>query len=130
MSEKDFTHWHTEKTEVQIHKARPFFHERDVWFCTVGANIGFEQDDRGDKFLRPVVIIKKFNKEVLWAVPLTTKEKMGKYYFSFKLEEATTSTAILSQLRLIDSKRLQYKIGNIGTGDFTELKTKITQLLA
>ena len=62
-------------------------------------------------------------------MPLTTKEKIGKYYFSFKLDAATLSTAILSQLRLIDSKRLQYKIGNIGTDDFKVLKTKITQLL-
>lgn len=130
MQEKDFAQWHTEKTDVQRNKSRPFFHERDVWFCTMGENIGFEQDGRGDKFLRPVVIVKKFNNEVLWAIPLTTKEKVGKYYFTFDLEEKAKSTAILSQLRLIDSKRLQYKIGNIAISDFKVLKQKLMQLLA
>ena len=42
----------------------------------------------------------------------------------------TISTAILSQLRLLDSKRLQYKIGNITESDFKDLKTKLRQLLA
>lgn len=130
ISDKDYSTWHLEKTDVQSNKVRPFFHEREVWFCTMGANIGFEQDGRGEKFLRPVVIIKKFNNEVLWAVPLTTKGKMGKYYFTFNLDAVTISTAILSQLRLVDSKRLQYKIGNIAESDFKELKTKLRQLLA
>jgi mRNA interferase MazF len=129
MYEKDFTYWHTEKTEIQSGKERPFFHEREVWFSTIGANIGFEQDGRGDKFLRPVLILKKFNNEVLWAIPLTTKSKQGKYYFSFSLEGVEGSTAILSQLRLLDAKRLQYKIGNISTEEFKELKTKLRQLL-
>jgi mRNA interferase MazF len=86
--------------------------------------------DRGDEFLRPVVVVKKFNNEVLWAIPLTTKEKEGKYYFSFTLGEDGVSTAILSQLRLIDAKRLEYKIGNISKSDFKILKTKLTQLIA
>jgi len=47
-------------------KVRPFFHGREIWFCAIGANIRFEQDGSGTEFLRPVVIIKKFNKEVFW----------------------------------------------------------------
>jgi len=130
MHKKDYSVWHIEKTEVQANKIRPGFYEREVWFCIVGTNIGYEQDGRGEKFLRPVVIVKKFNKEVLWAVPLTTKQKEGKYYFSFSLRDHEMSTAILSQLRLIDAKRLEYKIGNISKADFKVLKTKLTQLIA
>ena len=130
MSKKDYSIWHNQKTDIENNVTRPFFHLRAVWFCTLGLTVGYEQDGRGDEFLRPVVIIKKFNNEVLWVVPLTTREKSGKYYYSFKLEDQTTSTAILSQLKLIDSKRLRYKIGNINQVDFKELKTKIRQLLA
>jgi mRNA interferase MazF len=130
MSKKDYSIWHTEKSAVEENKIRPGFYEREVWFCIMGTNIGYEQDGRGDKFLRPVVVIKKFNNEVLWAVPLTTKEKQGKYYSSFTLGEAGVSTAILSQLRLIDAKRLEYKIGNMSKDDFKILKTKLTQLIA
>lgn len=125
---KHFQEWHTEKRDLHEDKVRAFFHEREVWFASVGVNIGFEQDGRGNKFLRPVIILKKFNNEVLWCIPLTKNQKRGKYYFSVTLN-GEVSTAILSQIRLIDSKRLQYKIGDIATGDFDEIKEKLKQFL-
>ncbi|MBI2046434.1 MAG: type II toxin-antitoxin system PemK/MazF family toxin [Parcubacteria group bacterium] len=128
---KDFDNWHKEKSNLHQEKIRPFFHEREIWFASVGINIGFEQDGRGDQFLRPVIILKKFNNEVLWGIPLTKNQKKGEYYFQFKfLSEEKMSTAILSQIRLIDSKRLQYKIGDVKEDNFIELKRKIMQLLA
>lgn len=126
---KDFQKWHEKKTHIENNRPRVFFKEREIWLCYVGENIGFEQDGRGDEFLRPVIIIKKFNNEVLWAVSLTKIEKKNKYYFSFTLNEKV-SVAILSQIRLIDAKRLKYKIGDMKIADFKELKNKIRQLLA
>jgi mRNA interferase MazF len=129
MSKKDFSLWHSQKAIVNNEKKRPFFHEREVWFCIIGQNVGYEQDGSGDIFLRPVVVLKKFNNEIFWAIPLTTKSKEGKYYFSFRLGAHDPSTAILSQVRLVDAKRLQYKMGDITKDDFKELKAKIRQLL-
>lgn len=126
---KDFSEWHNKKEFLHNAKTRPFFHEAEVWFCALGANIGFEQDGRGELFLRPVIVIKKFNQETFWGLPLTKHQKKGKYYFSFGLNNAT-STAILSQIRLIDGKRLNYKIGNIAKDDFIEIKKRLAQLLA
>ena len=128
---KDFKEWHIQKSNLHEDKDRVFFHEREVWFASLGVNVGFEQDGRGDEFLRPIVIIKKFNNEVLWCIPLTKNHKKGRYYFSFLLDdESGISTAILSQVRLIDSKRLQYKIGDISQDGFMEIKEKLKQLLA
>lgn len=129
MHQKDFVQWHGEKTQVHNEKSRPYFHVREVWFCSMGENIGYEQDGRGNQFLRPVVILRKFNNEVLWGIPLTTKTKKGKYYFTFSIDGQNESSAILSQLRLLDAKRLQYKIGDISEADFEVLKTKLRQLL-
>jgi len=84
----------------------------------------------GEKFLRPAVILRKFNNEVLWIVPLTKNQKSGPYYFQFSFEEGMISSAILSQLRLIDSKRLMYHKGNIKDVDFDKLKAKLRDLLA
>ena len=129
MINKNFKDWNIEKSDLNENKVRAFFHEREVWFASIGVNIGFEQDGRGDKFLLPAIILKKFNNEVLWCVPLTKNQKKGKYYFSFKLNNGV-STAILSQIRLIDSKRLQYKIGDLTEEDFTQIKEKLKQFLA
>jgi len=126
---KDFKEWHNQKSDLHENKGRAFFHEREVWFASVGMNIGFEQDGRGDKFLRPVIILKKFNNEVLWYIPLTKNQKKGKYYYSFPLG-SEVSTAILSQIRLIDCKRLQYKIGDMDQKNFDEIKERLKQLLA
>ena len=129
MNKKDFQEWHTEKSDLHEHKVRAFFHEREVWFASLGVNVGFEQDGRGNQFLRPVIVLKKFNNEVLWCLPLTKNQKKGKYYFAFELN-GEVSTAILSQIRLVDAKRLQYKIGDMTPEKFVEIKEKLKQLLA
>ena len=125
---KDFTDWHKIKRKVELKENRINFQIRDVFSCSIGENVGFEQDGRGEEFLRPVVIIKKFNNEVFLGVPLTHTKKEGKYYFSFNLNEGQ-SVAIVSQVRLFDAKRLKYKIGMINEKDFSVLKEKIRQLL-
>ena len=79
--------------------------------------------------MRPVAIIKKFNQEIFWGVPLTKNQKKGPYYFSFNYNWVI-STAILSQIRLIDGKRLQYKVGNMSEADFRMIKKRLVQLLA
>lgn len=126
---KDFKRWHDQKNDIHENKSRPHFHERDVWFTTMGVNIGFEQDGKGKEFLRPIIILKKFNNETLWSITLTSKKKSGKYYFTFKHGEKRESTANLSQLRLIDSKRLKYQTGSISEHDFFELKKRIIDFL-
>ncbi len=126
---KDFQKWHNRKKFLHEEKERPFFREGEVWFCAFGVNVGFEQDGRGSSFLRPVIILKKFNNEIFWGLPLTKNKKKNKYYFSFKLNNKV-STAILSQIRLIDGKRLHYKIGVLSDTDFNEIKKCLVQFLA
>ena len=85
--------------------------------------------------MRPILIIKKFNNEVVWALPLTRTEKNGKYYFRISLvaddgkSDDRPSVVILSQLRLIDAKRLQYKAGTITEDEFTKTKEALIALL-
>lgn len=128
--EKDFQRWHKQKSKIHEEtEPRLFFHEREIWFCRLGANIGFEQDGHGDKFLRPVIIFRKFNNEILWAIPITRTDKEGVHYFKFSFVLGEESTAILSQLRLIDAKRLIYKTGDISETDFIALKEKLKALM-
>ncbi|MDP3953571.1 MAG: type II toxin-antitoxin system PemK/MazF family toxin [bacterium] len=130
MDQKDYTKWHKVKSDIHNKKKRPYFHEREIWFCSLGSNVGFEQDGRGDLYLRPVVVIRKFNNEVCLVVPMTKNVKKSIHYFNFSYEDGVTSTAILSQVKLIDTKRLVYKSGNISKKDFSTLKKKLRQLIA
>lgn len=126
---KDYSKWHIEKSNIHETKERPFFDERDIWSVSTGTNIGFEIDGKGDKFLRPMIVIKKFNKESFWGLSMTRSIKKGIYYFSFSFKEGETSTTNLSQLRLVDAKRLCYKIGGMNKKDFEKLKEKLRQLI-
>lgn len=127
---KDFKKWHDKKGFLHHEKTRPFFHEREIWFCVLGLNIGFEQDGSGKEFLRPILVIKKFNNEVFWCLPLTKTIKKGKYYYQFHIEgKKDTSTVVLSQIKLIDAKRLQYKIGDLHNTDFIEIKKHLIGFL-
>lgn len=127
--DKDYKIWHKIKTYINNHQNRMFFHEQEIWYCGLGLNVGFEQDGKGSKFLRPILILKKFNHMVFWAIPLTKTVKKGKYYHSFHFQEDILSTAILSQIRLIDSKRLKSKIGLVSKKEFNQIKTKLKLLL-
>jgi len=132
---KDFKRWMSHKAEIHNEKIRPFFHEREVWFSSLGENVGFEQDGGGEKFMRPVLVLRKFNNEVVWVLPLTRTDKIGKYYFRISLitDESNAgdrpSVVILSQIRLVDAKRLQYKIGTIEENEFAKIKEALVALL-
>lgn len=127
---KDFQKWHNKKQKIHDERPRIFFKEREIWFCHLGENIGFEQDGRGEEFLRPVAVLKKFNNEVLWVVPLTKALKKNRYYFQLSFRRGEISSVIFSQIRLIDTKRLKYKIGDVSLDAFSAIKTNIRQLLA
>lgn len=130
MGDKDFYNWHIAKQNMHEESSRSFFKEREVWFCRVGVNVGFEQDGSGDDFLRPVLVIKRFNKTVCWAVPLTrTNKKDARYYHPFQFK-GDISVAILSQLRLIDTKRLQYRAGIVDNDTFEGVRKKLRTLLS
>ncbi|MCR4280896.1 MAG: type II toxin-antitoxin system PemK/MazF family toxin, partial [Candidatus Kaiserbacteria bacterium] len=92
------------------------------------------QDGSDDRFLRPIVIIRKFNNDILWGVPLTRTQKDLPFYFAFNIRTETgaseeKSTAVLSQIRLIDAKRLRRMVGYISKEDAILLKEKLMALL-
>lgn len=132
LSNKDFLKWHEIKSKLNEVNQKLYFHEREVWLCSLGLNVGFEQDGRGENFMRPVLIVKQYNLNIFWAVPLTTSDnktgKLSKYYQKINFS-STQSVAIISQLRLLDKKRLIRKMGTISKSEFNLVKNKLKSLL-
>ncbi len=125
---KDFQKWHNEKKEINTSSNRLFFHEREVWWCSIGVNIGYEQDGKGNNFSRPVLVFKKFNNEVFWALPITTKIKSGKYYEEINLNDNQKRVVIISQLRLVDAKRLISKVETISKDNYEKIQKMVMNL--
>ena len=128
--EKDFDKWNIEKKVVdqKIINRDLFFYPREIWWCSAGLNIGVEADGKNENFERPILIIKKFNADMIWVLPLTTKEKQNKYHYKLN-HEAIKSWVILSQIKAISTKRLLRKVGTISEIDFEEVISRLQSTL-
>lgn len=105
------------------------FNQKEIFMAYIGKNIGFEQNgDKNQNFLRPILIYKKFSKNLFLGIPLTTTQREGKFYYSFVFKDDKISTVLLSQIKLVDSKRCKYRMGQIKDEDFKKLILKFKKL--
>lgn len=121
---KDFENWNIRKKHLDSLEASPYFKEQEVWWVSVGVNIGYEEGGKSLAFSRPVLIIKKFSKNLFVGVPLSTKIKNHPYYVKVKFQKRFI-TAMIFQLRSFSSKRLIGKIGKIEDIYYQEIKNRI-----
>jgi len=115
---KNFEEWHRFEINIENDRAAPFFRECEIWWCSLGMNIGFEEDGKNKFFEQPILVFHKFNKDMLWGLSMSSKEKSGKNNYPI-LFLGQKRTVLLSQMRILSSKRLIRRMGAI-TGN--ELK--------
>lgn len=127
--QKDFNKWNEEKKKLE--NTMPdslIFHEREIWWCSIGLNLGDEQDGKNELFERPVLVLKKFNNKICWALPMTTQPKTGIYYHTLK-HNGQTFSVILSQIRLLSIKRFRRFVRKVSVGQFRKIQNKIIDLV-
>jgi len=125
---KQFQQWIIKKEELHNKQGSWHFHEREVFWCGLGENIGDEENGKSEVFSRPVLIIRKFNKNLFWAVPLTRQIKDNPYYTKITFK-GIEQCAMITHLRLMDAKRLYTKMGRIDENDFQKVKDAIKNTL-
>lgn len=128
MSFKIFEDWIKYKFKLSALKRTYQIKEGEVYWCSLGVNVGDEENGKGVNFRRPVLIFKKFNNNIFLGIPLTTKNKVNKYYIEVNIKGITQS-AMISQIRIIDTKRLDDKIGYVSKKDFTLVKLKVIAMI-
>ncbi len=128
---KDFNRWNElkKKIEEEVDISGKYPKEGEVWMCSVGINIGFEQNGSEDNFSRPMLIIKKFNNHMFWAVPLSTKQKNFDFYFNYTDPNNQKVSAILAQMKLVSIKRLKRDIYIMSPELFVQIKEKLKLFL-
>ena len=127
---KDFRSWFGIKPKIEERKISDDFHIEpgEIWWCSIGENVGIETDGKDSTFSRPVLVIKVFNKEHIWIVPLTSN-LFGKFRVPVDSFSSAKSAAIISQLRTISSRRLRYFIKNTTAEEISLVKAAIIDLL-
>ena len=123
-----FVEWTKLKVRIHVSEREIYFREGEIWWVSLGANIGYEQDGKNSNFERPVLIVRKLSRHILWVVPLSTKLKPHSYYYQYTYNGSSYS-AILTQLRTISSKRLLRKIGLFPKEDFESVRKELKKMI-
>ena len=127
--QKDFDKWNEIKKGIHSDEDYlPLYHERQIRWCRLGTNIGYEQDGTGKGFSRPVLILKGFSRNVCLVVPLTTTTKENEFYVPIGIVDGQKAVVIISQIRLVDTKRLYKQIGTLDKKTFEGIRKAIKDM--
>ena len=110
---KDFDGWSERKKAISESTFDDYVHAREVWWCAIGVNIGVEADGKHDHFERPVLVLRKFSKDAVLVVCLTSRAKPDNPYHVVYSHDGREFAAIISQVRLVSTKRLIRKLFSV-----------------
>lgn len=125
---KDFDDWNLKKKKINLHTEPGHFRQGDIWWCSVGVNIGTEPCGKGENFRRPVLVFKKLSHDTFIGIPISMKPKVGSWYSLIMFGEKERYV-LLHQTRTFDKKRLQRKICSVSDSDLVKIKEKLRVLL-
>ncbi|KKR31871.1 MAG: hypothetical protein UT65_C0015G0033 [Parcubacteria group bacterium GW2011_GWF2_39_8b] len=119
---KDFDDWNKKKKKIHKNDNAPFCHERELWWGALGVNIGSEQDGSGKEDSRPILVLKGLSVQTCVVIPLTTSTSIHTLRPSIGIVEDEEAHALMSQIRVIDTKRLIRKIGYLDKKIFQQIR--------
>jgi mRNA interferase MazF len=119
--EKDFDGWNEIKKKTNAENPR-LYTVREIWWCRFGVNVGTEQDGRGKWYVRPCIILRGFGPDACLVAPLTTSTREHPLRVSVGAVDGREARANLSQIRVIDTRRLERKIGFLEKETFTIIR--------
>ena len=119
--QKDFDRWNEEKKKTHGEKPR-LYTVREIWWCRLGVNVGTEQDGRGEWYVRPCLILRGFGPNACLVIPLTTSVREHPLRVPVGIIDGREARANLSQLRVVDTRRLERKIGFLDKETFTKIR--------
>jgi len=125
--EKNFDKWNEVKKSTHFVGETVKAHQREIWRVSFGVNIGVEIDGKHNSYERSAIILRRFNDDMIWVVPVTSQKKKSPFYLEFILE-GKTYWAALTQLRTVSTKRLLRKIGMIPKKNFADMQREIVEL--
>lgn len=125
----EFKEWMKIKEKLHFNNKNksPLITDSDIWWLSIGKNVGYELDGKSELFSRPVLVFKKLSHNTFLGIPMTTKKKGGSWFVQAK-QGGVEVSMILSQVRVFDTKRLSSRIGRLDDEDFNKVKTGFKDL--
>lgn len=127
---KQYDDWNEKKKLIEQDRRfrRLYFKESDIWWCSLGKNIGTESFGKGENFRRPIIILKKLSAEMCIALPITTQRKEGSWFVEISFQ-GEKRWVLLHQIRMVHVKRFQRHMAEITSEDMFLVKEKLKTLL-
>ena len=119
--------WNRIKARLHISNAHPYPYKKEIWWASLGQNIGVEINGKNNKFERPVLVIRVFNTHSSFISPITSTLSDKKFIISFTNLVGENNSTNISQLRTISNKRLLRKIGEISDTEFEKVLETIRE---
>ncbi len=118
---KQFLKWIRIKINLDARTYRaPNVSEGDIWWVSLGKNVGTEINGKGSLFTRPVIIFIKLSRTSYFVIPASTKIHVGNWYVPYEYENVK-AVASIHQARSIDYRRLYSKAGTLPAEDFARI---------
>jgi mRNA interferase MazF len=115
-----FDTWNTTKQYINYLEKTPHVREREIYWCSIGQNIGYEINGKTSAFTRPVIILKKISPRTILIAPTTTKVRAGSWFLPINFAGFEENICI-NQIRTIDTKRLGKMVARISETKFENI---------
>jgi len=119
---KRFLEWIQLKERLhESDKQPPYFSENEIWWCSIGENVGIEINGKSDLFSRPVFVYRKLSRTGFLGIPMTTSEKVGSWYVGIDFR-SKKQVVNLAQCRVFGAERLSSRMGVLDDKDVERIR--------
>lgn len=124
-----FIDWTKKKVRHHINDdVEKYFREKEIWWAAMGKNIGYEIDGKNELFLRPVLILKKYSKEMMFVLPTTTKIKDPLPWYQYMVGVGNKNNAVvINQGKTMSSRRLLSKMDTLESSVYDKVLSKFIE---
>lgn len=126
--QKGFDTWNIHKKEIEENMPTYFVNKREIWWCSLGVNVGSEQDGVGEYFERPVVVLRKLSATTFIILPLSTKKKLEVFQYEVVVNN-TVAYVLLDQVKVVDIRRFLRRVQYMENSHFDEVVRRFKAIL-
>lgn len=126
---KEYNKWNEKKQAIELVQEKEIlFKEGEIWWSSVGMNVGNEIFGKGEDFTRPVLVFKKLSQNSCIVLPVTTQEKVGSWFTPVALNGGLR-WVMLYQIRMTHVSRFQRRLGQLSPADYSRVRKMLKDFL-